>query len=323
MVFLMSLLLNRQKEKDRPTSGITALIDMDVVVYQCGFASQHNVHTITLVGEDEPRASFNYIKERDDWIESEGLKPEEYVLKTRIEIDPIEHALQTVKMFLNSILEKTNAEHYKGYLTGCGNFREGVATILPYKGNRDLPKPIYYQAIRDYLVNSWGAEVVEGREADDQLAIEQSREWDDTKKASRFPEKEVITIICSIDKDLKQVPGWHYNWNTDEAPVWVSESQAIHNFYMQLCTGDKVDNIQGIKGVGPAKAKKILENCNTEKEMYDAVFNAYRNHMFPEGIKHPQQLEEVGARVEENARLLFLIREVEADGSLKHWRKPE
>lgn len=322
----MSLLLNRQKQKERLKSGITALIDGDVVVYACGFASQHNIHSVTLVGEKEPRASFTKKKEMKDWLESEGLEEKDYTVSERLDVEPVENALFTAKQFIENILEKTNAEHYKIFLTGKGNFREEIATILPYKGNRSSTnKPVHYQAIKDYLVNVWKAEVVGGMEADDMLAIEQSRI---TKLGLDVPEygwpAEDIghTVICSIDKDLKQIPGWHYNWNKDEKPVWVDESQAIRNFYLQLCTGDMTDNIQGIPGIGPKKAEKILEGCTTEKEMYDAVFSAYRNHMFPNGIKHPQQLEEVEARVEENAKLLFLVREIDSEGNLVHWRKP-
>jgi len=102
----------------------------------------------------------------------------------------------------------------------------------------------------------------------------------------------------------------------------ISEFEAMKNFWMQVLTGDSVDSIQGVPGIGKKKAEKILEGCGTEEEMYDAVFSAYRNHMFPNGIKHPQQLWEVSARLEENAKLLFMIRELDENNQPIHWRAP-
>jgi 5'-3' exonuclease len=42
-----------------------------------------------------------------------------------------------------------------------------------------------------------------------------------------------------------------------------------------LLTGDGVDNIPGLKGIGPKKAAKILKDCVTEQELYKAVLEAY------------------------------------------------
>ena len=218
-----------------------------------------------------------------------------------------------------------SAEHYKVYLTGKGNFRDDVASILPYKGNRDdLHKPIHYDAIKQYLIDVWDAEVIEGMEADDAMAIAQSDAlvWDFDERADRFLPEEGSTVICTIDKDLRMVPGYHYNWNKDEHPVWVSEVEGIKWFYTQLLTGDMTDNIQGIPGVGPKKAEKILEGCETEEEMYDNVWNAYRDYLYPDGVKHPQLLEKVNDMVLENAQLLFMVRELDDEGKPVMWSPP-
>jgi 5'-3' exonuclease len=37
---------------------------------------------------------------------------------------------------------------------------------------------------------------------------------------------------------------------------------------MQFLTGDRIDNIIGVKGIGAVKAKKLLEG-KTEREMYE------------------------------------------------------
>lgn len=168
-------------------------------------------------------------------------------------------------------------DDYKAYLTGPGNFRYMVATTAPYKGNRkDFQRPKHYDGLRAYL-QRLGAELVEGQEADDAIAIEASKEnyW-----------------IVSIDKDFDQVPGWHYNFVKKEK-YFVTEEEGIRSFYTQILTGDRTDNIIGIKGIGPVKAEKILKDCKTEREYYDACVKAYDGDV---------------ARVTENGVLLWLRR---------------
>ena len=175
------------------------------------------------------------------------------------------------------VYTELNCNDYKAYLTGKGNFRHLVAKTAPYKGNRkDTPKPRHYDALRAYL-QRLGAELVEGQEADDEIAIEAS-------KADYW--------IVSIDKDFDQVPGWHYNFVKKEK-YYVTEEEGMHNFYCQILTGDRVDNIIGIKGIGPVKAEKILKDCKTEQEYYDACVKAYDGDV---------------DRVNENGQLLWLRR---------------
>jgi 5'-3' exonuclease len=97
-------------------------------------------------------------------------------------------------------------------------------------------------------------------EADDYLGINQNES----------------SIICSIDKDLLQVPGKHYNFVKKEF-YEVDEETGFRNFYTQLLTGDTSDNIKGIAGIGPVKAKKALADSFTEQEMFSVVRDMYKN----------------------------------------------
>lgn len=181
-----------------------------------------------------------------------------------------------------SILEDTEADDYQIYLTGEGNFREEVAVTLPYKGNRDeLHKPTHYTAIKQYLIDVWQAETVEGMEADDAMGIEQYKDLVyvdgygyvnpiDSAASPALAE----TIICTLDKDLDMIPGWHYNWRK-KTKYWIDEEQAMRNFYKQMLMGDRTDNIQGVPKIGEKTAEKILATCTNEKEMFDAVQEQY------------------------------------------------
>lgn len=192
--------------------------------------------------------------------------------------------------FMEELVMKPWVGDYQGFLTGSNNFRKEIAKTVPYKGNRTQDKPIHYDLIREYLVSAWGCIVVENQEADDAIGI----------AAYEFKDPEEF-IIMSIDKDLDMLRGWHYNFIKDDKYL-VDEYQAIRNFYKQILTGDRVDNIVGLKGIGPKKADKILQDCLNEKDLYQAVLDAY------DGDKD---------RVLENGQLLWIRRK---EGEL--WQPP-
>jgi hypothetical protein len=298
----------KPKEHDhfsKKGSGITALIDMDVICYSVGFAAQTNIHKVRVV-DKQGVATFETKKEMNIWLAEKELGPDDYTVETEIIPDPIENALHSVKVMLNSILEAVDAEYYKGYLTGKGNFRERVAVTQPYKGNRkDFIKPIHFDAIKEYLINVWGAIVVEGKEADDAMAIAQV---DSIKNLEYLQEHPGVclgsipkksTIICSIDKDLMMVSGWHYNWNKDEK-VFVNPDEGLSWFFKQWLMGDSTDNIKGLSGIGPKKAEAILEGL-TIGEQLCAV-----------GLWYAIKEDDPEARMQEDGQLLWMMR-IEGD----------
>ena len=198
---------------------------------------------------------------------------------------PLKIALIEVDTFMSYILSETsfytNSGEYQVYLTGKGNFREEIAKTAVYKGNRKgVEKPVWLSAIRDHLVEAWDAEISCGQEADDLIAIE----------ATKFGNR---SVVASADKDMLQIPAFHFNFNTN---VWknVDEDSGLKFFYTQILTGDAADNIKGLYRVGPKKAEKILEGLVKEEDLWDAVLKAY------DGDRE---------RVIENARLLWLRRE--------------
>ena len=156
------------------------------------------------------------------------------------------------------------ADYVEGYLTGSDNYRHAIAKTAPYKGNRKGDKPVHYDLLREYLRDAWNFPIVEGQEADDAVGI----------KAYELREEGEDYMICSLDKDLDMIEGWHYNFVKD-LRYEIDDAQARHNFYKQILTGDRIDNIIGLKGIGPVKAEKLLDGCKTEEEYYKAVLDAY------------------------------------------------
>lgn len=86
------------------------------------------------------------------------------------------------------------------FLSDDRNFRYDINS--GYKANRvDIWRPYNLKNAKAYLVSMYDAEIVSGLEADDLMSIYQDRENNST-------------VIITLDKDLKQVPGCHYSWET-------------------------------------------------------------------------------------------------------------
>jgi DNA polymerase-1 len=128
-------------------------------------------------------------------------------------------------------------------------------------------------------------------------------------------------IGVTVDKDLRSVPGWHWNPDKESEPVFVEEEEADRFFYEQWMTGDTTDNIFGLWKVGPAKAKRLLEE--TDKADWDStIMDLYLNEDWgrrPEN-KVPDMSKEEFALAQ--ARCVRILRHKEYDkktGEVKLW----
>lgn len=185
------------------------------------------------------------------------------------ENDDLGIAIYRIDELLDNILTKTEATSYRAFLTGPNNFRKQI--YPEYKANRTQPKPKHLEDLRVYSLEKLNAELApENLEADDALAINQTDE----------------TIICSLDKDLLQVPGKHFSWEIN-GKGWSrpdtftdqTELEGLRLFYKQCIKGDPSDNVKGIPGIGVKGADKLLDNCKTDEEMFKAVRKAYDNDL--------------------------------------------
>ena len=231
-----------------------ALVDADIICYRCGFAAQRTHYRLPNVDVE-----FSSAAECKTFCQNTGI---DYSTKQPFAIiEPVENALHNVKTVLEDIIEQCEVGEgqMELWLSGPTNFRDSIGITRQYKGNRDPDhKPAWYKEIKDYLVDVWGAEYSDNCEADDMLAIKSCTE---------------NCIIVSTDKDLNQVEGWHYNWVTRKK-YFVDKEGANYNFWFQMITGDPTDNIQGIPGMGDAKAVKFLDSLDpSEWEL--AVVNLY------------------------------------------------
>lgn len=196
--------------------------------------------------------------------------------------DAIDKLDELIDDALNKVMWEVSEDGFQVFLTGKGNFRYDIATTHEYKGNRKgAEKPRHLQGIRDHMIAEWGAIVSEGEEADDLIGIWSTDYGSDC-------------LVVSVDKDMMQLPCHHYNPNRRSFSR-VSKVEGNRFFYSQILTGDKADNIIGLYGIGPKKAEKILEDCESEEDMYEACLRSYNGDE---------------DRVIENGRLLWLRRYV-------------
>lgn len=215
-------------------------------------------------------------------------------------------AERTIEQAVDSIYEETGARQVNIYLGTSSNYRNDIAKILKYKGNRDRnQRPQFYTAIRAYLVTKCGARLVKDQEAEDAVGIAAYT----YKDFDRF-------IVGAIDKDLDMIAGWHYNYATKQMK-FIDKYQALRAFYVQLVTGDMTDNIPAIFQIlkisgrveeanafkGSRYKKKLIEalgEMNTELEMWDHVENLYKEHL--------NLTIDVSSAILEIARLLWIRR---------------
>lgn len=295
--------------------GLTDLIDGDMITYNAACAAEKRSYRIYMEGHEDQGYvhQVDYKKEADKWIEENQTKKRKYFADLEIDIGPKSHALSNAKQLINKCLRHCKTEEYIVYLSPEeGNFRENLALSVPYKGNRWSPekrdeerekgnwtewldategsyiyqeKPFHYEAVRKYLLDHHGAIMCRRQEADDSLGIKQMESFN-----GKVNKKNAKTIICTLDKDLRTIPGYHYNWSHEEF-AWVSPKDALFNFYCQILTGDKSDNIVGLpyvpmpirekyelrktNGCGPVSATAILEGCKTEKQYNERILECF------------------------------------------------
>lgn len=271
-----------------------ALIDADILRYECSSVGQDG---------DEIRG-FDFVRD---------------VFDERVRIIIEGSGCENYRLFItgDETTHRINERRSRSGQPYVPNFRTAFAVGKSYKGTRKQEKPFHWINLTAYILSKEAVRIANGFEADDAIALESTDN----------------TVICTRDKDLRQVPGWHYGWECGKQPEFgpiyfdsvgsidlvrgKSSTKIVGGgfkfFCSQLLTGDVVDNIGGAKGVGPVKAYEILKDCATERDAFSAVKDCYQG-------RFDAQWREL---LEEQCMLLYIIRERNEDGSLKFFNIEE
>jgi len=243
----------------------TALIDADSIIHIVSYHNALPEHMVAMAKEMNPtpeKETFLMLfPPKVETPEDIDILMELYKTKDTAAIEA------HVGQFINDILNAVGATHYLGFVgdrKGSDTFRHKLAVTKPYKGQRkSSPHWVKYwkPIIIEYMVREWGFIELSNIEADDACAICQTH----------LPD----TIICSPDKDLKQVPGNHYDYKKVEFTT-ISEVEAAQRLYIQILTGDSTDNISGCPGVGEKSPYvDAIKLCEREGEMSGIALDAY------------------------------------------------
>lgn len=166
-----------------------------------------------------------------------------------------------VTRLISQILSATECTTYELYIEEWRKdkklFRRDMCS--GYKVRKKKPGIVpFLNHARAFMVEKWNANVVTVYEAED-VVLKRNRE---------LTEAGNDTVICFIDKDLLNIAGNFYNYQKQEMLV-VDEDEATLRLWRQVATGDQVDCIPGVTGIGPVKAKKSI--TDPEKAMKQCV----------------------------------------------------
>jgi 5'-3' exonuclease len=274
--------------------SILLIIDGDVLCYQaCKARWQTKVQYQTVTSldgeeqevpiieldEDGKRKSLEYTKEEDAKY--------------------LRECLDNVKKDFQELCDRFYATDVLMGVKGEDNFRNLMYEGYKMNRHKDPNKQnSFVPILRKLLVHEELAVEAHGREADDLMRV-----W-----AEEARSKGIDFIICSIDKDLRCIPGKHYNMKKQELTE-VSEEDAHRLFYEQLLKGDPTDNIPGIPRVGDVKAKRLLADVSVEDEFQYVVVDEYMKAYGDEWLEY----------LLANGKMLYLQKDMNDYFCCSHW----
>lgn len=217
-----------------------ALIDADFMIYVIG----HGI-TVELGVTHEQTA--------------EELPQEQIVVRV----------LDKLQSIVSWIVVETGCSHVRlAYSSLTPVFRYDVYELDEYKGGRPVKSPLT-KLVESTLRNNemYQHYTIEGLEADDLICY-----W-----AWQCRMDKVDYVVCSPDKDMKQVPGQYFKCKGDSTGIeTITEDMALYYRNLQLITGDTTDRILGVPGMGPVKAEKLLKE--NQGDPIGAIAALYTRH---------------------------------------------
>lgn len=188
-------------------------------------------------------------------------------------VDPtaqVYEVTQFVKTYMTNLLNKVGSDSYIGILGIHGSNNNKYDIFPEYKRGRPTEKPPHWNIVMNILISQWGFTCISGCETDDAIKA--------------CVDKYKDCIVVSSDKDLLQIPGKHFRLGITRKGVVVKEDEfrevskqeAMIYYYRQLLTGDSVDNVKGIDGIGPKTAMKMIpDDITSAHEAHTIVKKAY------------------------------------------------
>ena len=289
----------------------TLLIDSDTIVYRTAAVTDGRQYTIGKTAFKYKSDAMKYIKDNDLDVAdlSEEYHPE-----------PVKNVMKILNISIGKIIgyghsrfDRFNMEFFH---SSKENWRK---EILPtYKESRvGKRKPHHLGTCRDSITQRFYEVNKTGYEADDLIGI----------RAYELRKKGIPYVIVSNDKDLKTIPGDHYDWTTEEE-FTSSETEAMKFFYAQTIAGDNTDDIPGVSGLGinnkgTGKAQKIIQHAaeiwtdeyagsdlGLEEHLFNTAFDCWlAGGPGQKGSYGCESLDEMYLRYFNSAKCLYILHE--------------
>ena len=143
------------------------------------------------------------------------------------------------------------------------NFRKNLDPS--YKGHRNRKKPCGYKRVINKLKENYQVVVMPGLEADDAIGI--------------YATKEPGHIVCSPDKDMRQIPGDLYDLSDGVVTITPEEGRRWH--LIQTMAGDQTDGYAGVPGIGIKRAIALFDK---EGYTWNTVVKAFAEKDLSEDV---------------------------------------
>lgn len=289
-----------------------AIIDIGTILVHAALAAQTSKVVVTHKRSGRQKEFDNstqfwghHSKKAGGWLQDtndvrveKGLTPfsiEDFELETHtdlisgLDVSPEAVACGRLNNKIKSITENDWCDDFVICLGTGENFRYSQAQTQPYKHGRTA-KPLLLEYVKEYMVRKYKKNliVVSNVEDDDIVA---SILWEDWIKA-KGNHSDLSTVGVFVDKDIKQVPCLHYDFdNPQNGLTKITEEQAHHYFAIQMLCGDGTDSIPSLpaldeslvrewgirktKGLGKKTAEAILDGQTTQG-IYERVWEAYK-----------------------------------------------
>lgn len=216
-----------------PPTQIVALVDCDFTVYRACSAAETEID----FGEDVIVVQSNF---------SDAMAI-------------INRDLERIRTYLARIYEVE--PHMVLCFSHHTNFRKGIDPA--YKGHRNRKKPCGYKRAISELAKTYKQHLLPGLEADDVMGIH----------SQLLRDMGMEPIICSPDKDMRQIAGKLWDLNPENPITTITEDEAWRWFLTQTLTGDQTDGYPGVPRIGQVKANNLLDNHGVVWETVEAAFH--------------------------------------------------
>jgi len=148
------------------------------------------------------------------------------------------------------------------FFSDSKNFRKKI--YPDYKGHRNRKKPCGYRRVITELSKQYEVIRMPELEADDAMGI--------------YATANPGNIICSPDKDMRQIPGRLYDLNE---VIDITPEEGMKWHYIQTLAGDQTDGYSGVPGIGIKRAVSLFEESGYT---WDTVVKAFADKGLDEDV---------------------------------------